>query len=370
MIFIILFTAIIISFLLGMITIPRIVKLAMRLHLYDNPDARKIHKRPIPRIGGTTFLPIAIIAMAIVLVPYFRIETEQSDFWAGMQAQHMLAYLCGVLLIYIIGLYDDLYSASYRIKFIVQIIAGSLLCVSGLWVANFSNVFYINEVPFWIGMPFTVFFVVYVTNAMNLIDGIDGLSSGLSIITLIILSLLNLIAGDIIWAFMAVAFIGVLCAFFYFNVFSWKYKIFMGDAGSLSLGYTLAFLVLHFWQRDPVWNPIFHNVGLVALSPLTIPLLDVVRVSLFRILNKKNPFLPDKTHIHHLLMEAGFSSKNTLQLILCFSVVIIVANYLIADFISQTLMIITDIVLYICFCLVIILMISQKKKEDSRFDFP
>lgn len=355
----------IISFILGIVIIPRIVSLAVHLHLYDQPNARKVHQKPIPRIGGTVFLPIAIVSLALVLVSYLRLYSNHAELWADMQAQHLLAYLSGALLIYIIGLYDDLFSASYRIKFFVQIVAGLLLCISGLWVANFSNVCFVNEVPFWIGMPFTIFFVVYVTNAMNLIDGIDGLSSGLSIITLIILTALNLIAGDLIWAFMSVSFCGILCAFFYFNVFSWKYKIFMGDAGSLSLGYTLAFLVLHFWQRDPVWNPYFHNVGLVALSPLTIPLLDVIRVSLFRILNKKNPFLPDKTHIHHLLMEAGFSAKDTLFLLLCFSAVIIVANYLIADFISQTLMIFTDIVLYICLCLFVHYLIRQKNTRDS-----
>lgn len=362
MIFPIILATLGISFLLGILIIPRIVNLAMRLHLYDNPDARKVHKKPIPRIGGVTFLPIAIISLAFVLVPYLRLDTNQTELWAGMQIQHLLAYLSGALLIYIVGLYDDVYTASYRVKFIVQIIAGSLLCISGLWVANFSNVCFVNEVPFWIGMPFTVFFVVYVTNAMNLIDGIDGLSSGLSIIALSIIAALNLIAGDLIWAFMSTAFIGILCAFFYFNVFSWKYKIFMGDAGSLSLGYTLAFLVLHFWQRNPVWNPVFHNVGLVALSPLVIPLLDVVRVSLFRILRKNNPFLPDKTHIHHLLLDAGFSSKNTLFLILTFSGIIIVANSLIADFISQTLMIITDIILYVCLCGFVYAMIRDRKK--------
>ncbi len=365
MVYPILLAILILAVLLGLLIIPRIVNLAMRLHLYDQPNARKIHSRPIPRIGGTVFLPIATISLALILVPYLRLDSNHAELWAGMQAQHLLAYLSGALLIYIIGLYDDLFSASYRIKFFVQIIAGSLLCISGLWVANFSNVCFINEVPFWIGMPFTVFFVVYVTNAMNLIDGIDGLSSGLSIISLLILTILNLIAGDLIWAFMSIAFCGVLCSFFYFNVFSWKYKIFMGDAGSLSLGYTLAFLVLHFWQREPVWNPYFHNVGLVALSPLTIPLLDVIRVSLFRILNKKNPFLPDKTHIHHLLMEAGFSAKNTMFLILCFSIIIIFANTIIADFISQTLMIVIDFVLYIFLCFSVHYLIQQKKKDDE-----
>ena len=366
MIFFLLSATLALSFLLGWLIIPHIVRLAMRLHLYDQPDARKVHKKPIPRIGGVSFLPIATVTLAMVLVPYLRLDPLHAGLWSNMQAGHLLAYLCGALLIYVIGLYDDLYTASYRIKFVVQIVAASLLCVSGLWVANFSNVFYIREVPYWLGMPFTVFFVVYVTNAMNLIDGIDGLSSGLSIITLVIMAGLNVVAGDQIWAFMSIAFAGVLCAFFVYNVFSWRNKIFMGDAGSLSLGYTLAFLVLHFWQRDPVWNPLFHNVGLVALSPLVIPLLDVVRVFFVRLLHRRNPFLPDKNHIHHLLLDAGFSARNTLVLILAFSLVIIVINCLVADFISQTIMLINDIFLYSI--LVLTALYLKKDKLNKAYD--
>lgn len=355
-----------VSIILGLFIIPKIADLALKLRLYDVPDARKIHKKPIPRIGGTTFLPIAIVSLATILVLHLRTSDNIEGLWSNMQAQHLLAYLCGALLIYIIGLYDDIYCANYRLKFIVQILAAVLLCISGLWVANFSNVFYIREVPFWIGMPFTIFFVVYVTNAINLIDGIDGLASGLAIIGLILITTLNNIAGDQIWSYMSVAFIGVLIAFFYYNVFSWKHKIFMGDAGSLSLGYTLAFLVLHFWQRTPVWNPLFHNVGLVALSPLVIPLLDVVRVFFFRIIHKRNPFLPDKNHIHHLLIAGGFSAHNTLILILTFSVIIIVVNYLIADFISQTIMVFTDIILYSVFVAIALWMKNEKKREESK----
>lgn len=363
---IIIISLFVISISLGLYIIPLLVSLAQKLKLMDTPDERKVHKIPVPRIGGLTFLPIAIVSLAIVLVVLLRYNSDYEGLWANMQIQHLLAYLSGALIIYLIGLYDDIYTANYRIKFLAQIIAASLLCISGLWVANFSNVFYIREVPFWIGMPFTVFFVVYVTNAINLIDGIDGLASGLAIIALSIITGLNLIAGHEIWAYMAVAYIGVLIAFFIYNVFSWKNRIFMGDAGSLSLGYTLSFLVLHFWQRDPVWNPLFHNVGIVALSPLVIPLLDVVRVFFVRIVHHKNPFLPDKNHIHHLLLDCGFSAHNTLFLILAFSGVIIVANYIIADFLSQTIMLFTDVILYSCMILMTHLYRIEKRKDDQR----
>ncbi len=361
-----LFLIAIVTFALGFFIIPHLVQKAHELHLYDSPDERKVHKRPIPRIGGVIFLPIAMFTFVLVFVVYYLIRIDVNELWDESSTRHFLAYICGAILIYSIGLYDDIYGASYRIKFVFQIAAALILCSSGLWIANFSNVFFIKEVHVLVGAPFTILFIVFVTNAMNLIDGIDGLASGLSIIAFTIIFFLNFAIQNYIWVFFCAAFIGVLIAFYYYNVYSWKYKIFMGDAGSLTLGYTLTFLVLHFWQRDPVWNPIFHNVGLVAISPLTIPMLDVIRVFFVRIKNKKNPFLPDKNHIHHLLLAAGFNARDTLMLILVFSVIIIVANYLIADFISQTVMLITDVVLYAGLVFMANSLRKEKEKDDMR----
>lgn len=353
--------------LLGIWLIPKVVKLSHELHFYDMPDSRKVHKLPIPRLGGIVFMPVVTITITALIVILMRIGIDNETLWKGTIVQTYVAYLCGVMLLYAIGLYDDIHGVGYRVKFIVQICAASILCISGLWVSNLQYVFWIREIPFWIGMPLTVLFTVYVTNAINLIDGIDGLASGLSILALTVISILNITTGDTVWAMLALAYAGILCAFFYYNVYSKKHKTFMGDAGSLTLGFTLSFLILHFWQLTPVWNPHFHNVGIVAMSTIIIPMFDVVRVMLSRIRDKRNPFLPDKNHIHHKLLRTGMNAYMTMITLLTISVILIVVNYLMASYISQSVMIIADIVMFILMHLIINHFIE--KKEGTGYTY-
>jgi len=354
----------VISYLLGVSLIPQVVHLARKLRLYDQPDARKVHTKPIPRIGGIIFLPVSIVAFSIVVVAFSRYAPICKDFlWSTMLTQHLLAYLSGAVLIYIMGLFDDLYTANYKLKFMAQFIAASLLCISGLWLANLQHLFFIDEIPFWIGMPLSIVFIIFVTNAMNLIDGIDGLSSGISIIALVVIAMLNYLADDLIWTFISIAYLGVLCSFFGFNVFGHKHKLFMGDTGSLTLGFTFAFLIIHFWQRNPIWNPYFHNAGIVAVSPLFIPMFDVIRVFLYRISKGHSPFLPDKNHIHHLLLKITSSSKATLAIILAITLLIVTVNYILAAYLSQTSMVIGDIFIYIA--IIYIIKWAIKCKESN-----
>lgn len=341
---------------------PFLVSLSKELHLYDIPDARKIHQLPVPRMGGVTFLPVVSIATSFVIIVLIRLGYDFDEVCSLATVQHFFAYMAGVMMLYTIGIYDDIHGVGYKVKFCIQTLSAILLCISGLWVADFSHVFYIDSVPWWVGMPVTVLVVVYVTNAMNLIDGIDGLASGLSCISLFIIAILCLIIGDIAWAMLSIGYLGVVAAFFYFNVFSKKHKTFMGDAGSLTLGYTLAFLVLHFWQREPVWNPHFHNIGIVAISTLVIPMFDVVRVFASRIRDGRNPFLPDKNHIHHKLLRAGLNGHQTMVVILLLDIMFIGSNYFIAAYSSQTLILVFDLVLFCLMHFVINIFISRKEK--------
>jgi UDP-N-acetylmuramyl pentapeptide phosphotransferase/UDP-N-acetylglucosamine-1-phosphate transferase len=305
------------------------------------------------------------VAVAIVVMLRFNIDTER--LWKGTVVQTFVAYLGGVMMLYIVGLYDDLHGVGYKTKFLVQIAAASILCVSGLWVSNLQYVFFIEEIPFWIGMPLTVLFTVYVTNAMNLIDGIDGLASGLSIIALSVIAMLNGTTGDTVWALISLAYIGVLATFFYYNVFGNRHKTFMGDAGSLTLGFTLSFLILHYWQLTPVWNPHFHNVGIVAVSTIVIPCLDVPRVMLSRLRDGRNPFLPDKNHVHHKLLRAGLSSHAAMLTLVALSLMFVIANYIMAAHISQTVMLVVDILLFVVMHLVINHFIYKKEKGKQEY---
>ena len=354
----------ILAIVFGTILIPNVVRLSHKLHLYDVPDHRKIHKLPIPRLAGTVFLPTVTIVITLILVILLRLGNTDDNIWKNTSdINHFMAYIAGVMMIYSIGLYDDLIGVSYKIKFIVQILAATILCISGLWIADFSHVFFIDKVPWWIGMPITILSVTYITNATNLIDGIDGLASGLCIIALAVLASLNYILGYTLCAMLSVAMLGVLLPFFYFNVFGRKDKTFMGDAGSLTLGFTISFLILHFWQRNPVWDARFHNVGIVAISTFIIPMFDVVRVMLSRIRDHRDPFLPDKNHIHHKLLRTGIGAKMTMVILLLISIFFITFNYFTAAYLSQTIMLISDIVL---FCITHIIINIFIYKEETK----
>lgn len=151
---------------------------------------------------------------------------------------------CGLTLLYLSGIKDDLVGLRYRSKFVVQIIAASLIPLSGLWINNLYGLFGIDELTPWLGIPFTILLTVFIVNAINLIDGIDGLASGLSSISLLTLGCLYIYYDQWIYAILAFSTLGVLLPFFYYNVFGKVdrcKKIFMGDTGSLTLGYILAF---------------------------------------------------------------------------------------------------------------------------------
>lgn len=354
------------TFCLGFFITPYLVNLSKELHLYDIPDGRKVHQLPIPRMGGIAFLPIVTITISVVVVVLLRVDIHSKEtLWDATVIQHFFSYLAGVMMLYTIGLYDDIHGVGYKTKFLIQALSAVLLCIGGLWVADFSHMFMIDTVPFWIGMPVTLLFVVYVTNAMNLIDGIDGLASGLSCVALFVITVLNVMVGDTMWAMFSIAYLGVVMSFFYYNVIDKNNKTFMGDAGSLTLGYTLAFLILHFWQREPVWNPLCHNVGIVALSTLVIPMFDVVRVFASRLRDGRNPFLPDKNHIHHKLMRAGLTGHQTMITILLLSCLFIASNYFVAAYMSQTLMVVLDVILYVMMHYIINKLIARKEKNTG-----
>lgn len=334
------------AFAIAAVAIPRVVRLAQAMHLYDMPDQRKVHQLPIPRLGGVVFFPVVLVVLTLTLVVLLRTGVMASILWQGVNVNNYAAYIAGALLLLFVGLYDDLTGTTYRVKFVAQTAAAFLLCVGGLWIADFAYIFFVREVPWWFGMPVTILFVVYVTNAINLIDGIDGLASGLSLISLLVIAILNVIVGHVLWAMLSVTLMGAVSAFFYYNVFNRKYRIFMGDCGSLTLGFTLAFLILHFWQINPVWNPAQHNIGIIAISTLVIPMMDVVRVMASRIRDGRNPFLPDRNHIHHKLLRTGMSQHSVMATLLVLSVSFIGINWLVAEHLSQTLMLLCDILLY------------------------
>ena len=314
---------------LGMVIIPRILVISHKKRLYDVPDARKVHTMPVPRLGGLSFFPVILMSMFLVIG--FRLY-----FWdvnvSGLSFNMLYEYLflfVGMTLLYLVGVCDDLVGVGYRYKFAVQIAAALLLVLSGNWFDSLGGLFGIYSVPAWIGMPFTVFIVVYITNAINLIDGIDGLASGLCCIALSVLSVIFFLRGQYVYALLAICTLGILMPFWCYNVFgnaNRGHKLFMGDAGSLTLGYVISFLIIHMSVTNEVSPTLSNPYMVIAFSTVLVPLLDVIRVVLHRLREHKNPFLPDKNHFHHKLLRTGMRVRMVMVCIIAISAFFILLN--------------------------------------------
>ena len=314
---------------LGMVIIPRILVISHKKRLYDVPDARKVHTMPVPRLGGLSFFPVILMSMFLVIG--FRLylwDVNVSGLSFNMLYEYLFLFV-GMTLLYLVGVCDDLVGVGYRYKFAVQIAAAFLLVLSGNWFDSFGGLFGIYSVPVWVGVPFTVFIVVYITNAINLIDGIDGLASGLCCIALSVLSVIFFLRGQYVYALLAICTLGILLPFWCYNVFgnaNRGHKLFMGDAGSLTLGYVISFLIIHMSVTNEVSPTLSNPYMVIAFSTVLVPLLDVIRVVLHRLREHKNPFLPDKNHFHHKLLRTGMRVRMVMVCIIAISAFFILLN--------------------------------------------
>ena len=238
--------------LMGQVIIPRILVISLRKRLFDIPDERKVHTHPVPRLGGVTFYPTILFVLCIIMAWRIISGHLPNQIFTMEIAGEMLALVAGLTLLYILGIGDDLVGVRYRKKFIVQILSAAFFPLAGLYINNFYGLFGIYALSPFVGIPLTMLLVVFITNAINLIDGIDGLASSICVVALATFGLI--FAFDRLWIFSLLAFtcVGVLIPFFIYNVFGNAErgkKIFMGDTGSLTLGYILSFLVIQYVSR-------------------------------------------------------------------------------------------------------------------------
>ena len=334
------------SLVLGLMIIPKILLISYKKRLFDLPDSRKVHQVPVPRLGGISFFPVILISSCFILG--VRVSTGFPI--VELPAHEFLFFTVGGMMLFLIGVADDLIGVGYRYKFLVQIIAAFLIVCPGEWFNTLGGLFGIYELPVTLGVLFTLFVVVYITNAINLIDGIDGLASGLSCIALSVLGIICMVEGDEIYAQLAFATLGVIVPFWFYNVFGNAkrgHKLFMGDTGSLILGYIISLLVIHLSRNDmSEANEVAHSHMVLAFSTLIVPLFDVVRVVIHRLREGKSPFLPDKNHFHHKLLRTGMRPRQVMVTILFIALFFIGINGLLADVLNITILLMLDIVLW------------------------
>ena len=343
-----------IAMALGIILIPRILLISHKKRLFDIPDSRKVHKVPVPRLGGLSFFPAILIAvtLAVGVRDIFNLNDLLVPFG---ERDGLLFILAALTMLYLVGEADDLIGVGYKTKFFVQVVASCLMVASGTWLHSLWGLFGIYELPAWVGMSLTVVMVVYITNSINLIDGVDGLASGLCAISLVVMGVMFILRDNYILALTAFSTLGVIVPFWFYNVFGNErrgHKLFMGDTGSLTLGYILSFLVLQ--MSFPAYLGADGTRDMViALSTLVVPLFDVVRVVLHRVRKRRNPFLPDKNHFHHKLIRTGMHNRLVLATILAIVVMYIVLNTLLLKVMDVTLVLVFDVILWIAIHLVI-----------------
>jgi UDP-N-acetylmuramyl pentapeptide phosphotransferase/UDP-N-acetylglucosamine-1-phosphate transferase len=298
------------ALILSFFSIPSIIRVAEIKHLYDEPGERKSHDQKVPNLGG-----IAIFAA-------FGISL---NFWADFSKVPEIQYvLCATLLMFFTGLKDDIVHLVAYKKFIIQIIAASILIIAGdVRLTSFYGLFGIREISFIFSYFLSLVAIVGITNSFNLIDGVNTLASGLGILITSIFGGWFFLYGYIEYAIIAFSLTGALLGFLYYN---WTpAKVFMGDSGSLILGIVCSILAIKFVEINRV-NSFVSSGPAVAIGIMMVPLFDTLRVMVIRIINRRSPFSPDKNHLHHLLLKRGMSHlRVSLVLILINSAFILFA---------------------------------------------
>lgn len=362
------FTLALAIFLSGLL-IPQILRVAHRRKLFDESienSNRKIHHGFVPRLGGIAFFPSTLFSICLVLAIGFSLGYISYSIDLKEHGVALIYLASAGMLMYVVGMADDLVGVKYRSKFAVQILSAIIIVCSGTLIPDLDGLFWIRELPSVISWILSAFLVVFVVNALNLIDGIDGLATALSIIALVFYAVVLFIADCYLYSMLACGLIGTLLAFFYFNVFGRVEKgrkIFMGDTGSLTVGIILAFLGLAVSDLPPSSTIDEVSPFVLAYSPLVIPAFDVVRVYLHRVKHHRNPFLPDNTHIHHKLLALGYSQRAALGIIVSFAVFFLAANILLSPYVQVTFILMGDVAIY---TLANIMLTRAIKKREGK----
>jgi UDP-GlcNAc:undecaprenyl-phosphate/decaprenyl-phosphate GlcNAc-1-phosphate transferase len=282
----------IVAMVVTMICLPGLVRLARKLLIVDQPGARKVHAVAVPRVGGVA------MACGVLVASLFAISLQPADVWFLVAA--------GVLTVF--GVLDDRFDLDYRLKFFGQLLAVGIVIFAG--DARIASIALDDRLwlPAWLSWPVTVVFLVGVTNAVNLADGLDGLAGGTTFLCLCAVALLSIVGFPGSSTALTLAFAGAVLGFLRFNTY--PASVFMGDAGSQLLGFSIGVLSIRATQS--VSSEISAAIPILLLA---VPILDTLSVMVQRVAEGRSPFSPDKNHIHHKLLALGFDHHEAVMLI-------------------------------------------------------
>ncbi len=314
------FSSILFSFLITFVSIPTIVAVAKAKHLVDEPNGRTSHNKSIPTLGGVAIFAGILISLLIFI---------------NLQSFPSIQYITpGLLILFFIGLKDDILSISWKKKLIGQIAAALIVILLGdIRITNLHGFFGIYDIDYVFSIFLSLFIFIVIINCFNLIDGIDGLSAGIGIIASIVLGVWFFLINNNQYFILSFGITGSLLAYFYFNVFSKKNKIFMGDTGSLIIGFLMAVLIIEFNEYNIGLESIYtiKAAPAVSIGILFVPLFDTLRVFIIRISRKKSPFYPDREHVHHRLLKLGNTHFQATLVLMGINILFIVIVFLLQD---------------------------------------
>jgi UDP-N-acetylmuramyl pentapeptide phosphotransferase/UDP-N-acetylglucosamine-1-phosphate transferase len=283
-----------VSFIITFLAVPVVIQIAEKKKLYDVPDERKVHTRLVASLGGVAIFGGFILASLLSIQGYLNPEFQY--------------FFAAAIIIFFLGLKDDIMILSASKKFIGQIIAASILIhLGGIRLDSMHGLLGFNELPEGFALALSYLTIIVVINSFNLIDGVDGLAASLGILTMSVFGAYFFVIDYQAYALLAFSLAGSLVAFLIFN--HHPAKIFMGDSGSLMIGLINSILVIKFINvaNAPfVAVPVASAVA-VAFAVLLVPLLDTLRVFSIRIVKGRSPFTPDRNHVHHLLLDSGLN---------------------------------------------------------------
>ena len=282
------------ALLIAMFLVPVVSRLAKRFRLVDSPGPRKVHQEPVPRIGGVVF----VISTLVLVLPFFFMDNEIGDSFRQSQTQ-LIVLLAAACFIFAIGLIDDLYPLRSYIKLLCLIAASLVICASSATFRSISFGQWFELDITWLAWPFTVLWIVTITVGMNFIDGLDGLAGGIAVFVCGTIFLLALWSGQIAMSMLMLVLLGSVTGFLFFNFY--PAKIFMGDCGSMFLGFMIGAGSLVCQAKTATF------VGLaIPLLVLGVPVFDAAFTMIRRtILYRRSIFSSEMGHVHHFMLDMG-----------------------------------------------------------------
>jgi UDP-GlcNAc:undecaprenyl-phosphate/decaprenyl-phosphate GlcNAc-1-phosphate transferase len=314
------------SFGITFFSIPAIIKVCSIKKLFDSPNQRKNHRRPTPTLGG-----LGIFAGFVFSITFWSKSLQIA------QLQHII---CATLVIFFMGMKDDLIPMTPVKKIIGQLFAASIIILlADIRLKSLYGIFGVYEIAYLPSVILSLFTVLCITNSFNLIDGIDGLAASIGLLSTSIFGTWFYLSGYIHYAFLAYAFVGTLLAFLCFN--KYPAKIFMGDTGSLLIGLTSSILAISFIElnRDYSGPSTYKitSVPAVAIGILIIPIFDTLQVTFRRILSGASPFKPDRRHMHYILSDFKLSHSKSSIILLSLNILIVMFSFTLSSGVSEVL---------------------------------